>query len=268
MMKPIYQQDHWLLNRVMSGGLFVWYAMTEFLRLPWARTGQTHRNITPDLVSVIIPTHNRANLLMDLCLPSVLAQTHTNIEVIVIAHWCEDDTERRVKALNDPRIRLNWIWNRTLHYPDTPENRWFAGPVDPINLGLERAKGDWVARVDDDDTWEPDHLEKSLAAAKKRKLEFISSAHDTHDGRVSPYWLDAHTKVGGTQTWLYRSYLRFFKYNRHCWRKRANRVNDTDIQERMHRAGVRMGYLDDVHSHVYPRPGETTVGLAAYIDKG
>jgi glycosyltransferase involved in cell wall biosynthesis len=204
---------------------------------------------------------------MGTCLPTVLTQTHKNIEVIVVVHNCADNTWQRLAVLGDDRLKP-WPLTSPKHYPDTPENRWFAGPVDPINLGLCKARGKWIARIDDDDQWTPTHLEDSIAAAKKRNLEFISAAHETHEDRVSPYWLDTHTKVGGTQTWLYRSYLSFFKYNRHCWRKSINRVNDTDIQSRMHRAGVRMGYLDDVHAKVLPRPGETEIGLKAYINKG
>ena len=72
--------------------------------------------------------------------------------------------------------------------------------------------------------------------------------------------------IGGTQTWLYRGYLKFMKYNPDCWRKKWNKVNDTDLQERMVNAGVRIGYLDEITAHVRPRPGETEVGLRAYLD--
>ena len=46
-------------------------------------------------------------------------------------------------------------------YDETIENHWFAGPVNAINKGLEKASGDWIARIDDDDLWTNDHL-KSL----------------------------------------------------------------------------------------------------------
>ena len=75
---------------------------------------------------------------------------------------------------------------------------------------------------------------------------------------------DVTPRIGGTQTWLYRSYLSFFKYNINCWRKSWNRVNDTDLQDRMFYAGVRMGLCDQVVAYVLPRLGEVTVGLEAY----
>ena len=61
-----------------------------------------------------------------------------------------------------------------------------------------------------------------------------------------------------------RSYLRFMKFNPDCWRRRWHRVNDMDLAERIRRAGVRIGYLDEVTAHVEPRPGEKLIGLAAY----
>ena len=114
-------------------------------------------------------------------------------------------------------------------------------------------------------------MERCIGALESREWEFVSARHDTHeDEAVLPYRMGddywrGETFVGGTQTWVYRSYLKMFKYNRQCWRNRANRVNDTDLQYRMYRAGVRMGYLNEVHAHVLPRPGETKIGLAAYI---
>jgi hypothetical protein len=70
--------------------------------------------------------------------------------------------------------------------------------------------------------------------------------------------------IGGTQTWLYRAYLKTFRYNINCWRKKWNRVNDTNIQDRFCKAGVRMGYIDKVVCTILPRPGENTIGLDAY----
>lgn len=219
-------------------------------------------------VSVLIPTHNRVDLLMARALPSVLATTYNNIEIIVAAHGCTDGTEETVRTLDDSRIKILSV-PRHETYPPTAENHWLAGPVVPANAALREAKGDWIARIDDDDTWTPDHLQVLLDFAIGADFEFVSARHETHEGWVDPYHLGVYPKdalVGGTQTWLYRSYLKFFRYNPDCWRKEWNRVNDTDLQDRMFKAGVRMGYLDRVVAKVLPRPGEKSVGLKAYTD--
>ena len=231
------------------------------------------------LVSVIIPTHNRSKLLVDRALDSALKQTHENLEIIVAAHGCTDDTFWRVREIDDRRIKLIEAPRRET-YPPTAENHWLAGPVAPLNAALKAVTGDWIARLDDDDIWTPDHVEKLLAFAREGNYEFVSSAHRTHESKIEPYrmphsirrkidgeqWIIAEDiLVGGVQTWLYRSYLKFMKYNPDCWRKTWNKVNDTDLQDRMWRAGVRMGYLDLVTAYVYPRPGEVDVGSKAYL---
>ena len=73
--------------------------------------------------------------------------------------------------------------------------------------------------------------------------------------------------IGGVQTWLYRSYLKFFKANINCWRKSWNRVNDLDLQNRFYLAGVKMDYLNLSTCIIKPRPGETEIGIKAYKSK-
>ena len=73
-------------------------------------------------------------------------------------------------------------------------------------------------------------------------------------------------RLGSTSTLLYRSYLRLFKYNINCWRKRVNRVNDIDLFLRMYHAGVKMGHLDKVVCELLPRPGESDLAYQAFID--
>src|SRR5690606_29369756 len=141
------------------------------------------------------------------------------------------------------------------------------GPVVAANVALTKIRGQWIARNDDDDVWLPDHLEKLLRFARAHDYEFVSSSYVTIiDGEERV--IDASKDdppIGGTQTWLYRSYLKFMRYNINCWRKAWNRVNDTDLQERFVDAGVRCGYLEDVTTIITPRPGETQVGSKAYL---
>ena len=288
-----------LINRLISVSRETRYRLTEPVMLRWARrafecyygppfstdpAGVTFVNTNFDeralnevirarnspMVSVIVPTYNRVEILLDRALPSIRAQTYRNLEIIVVCHGCTDDTADRIRGY-DPRLRVITI-PRKLHYPDTPRNRWLAGPVDPLNVGLREARGDWVARVDDDDQWTVDHVNTLLRFAQDGDFEFVSSGHwqIVADGwalqNVVPYSVHGHT-VGGCQTWLYRSYLRFFRYNRDCWRKRWNAVNDTDLQDRMIRAGVKAGYIPQQTAIIEPRPGETEIGLKAYESK-
>ena len=75
-------------------------------------------------------------------------------------------------------------------------------------------------------------------------MEFVSSSYKTIvDGTETlKDFSQEIPPIGGVQTWLYRSYLKFFKANINCWRKNINRVNDLDLQDRMFKA-EKMAYL-------------------------
>ena len=274
------------LDKLVSGAQAIRYSVTEPLLLKLARR-RNERHFTnagdEPLISVYIPTYNRAALLMERSVPSVLAQTYDRFELVVVGDHTTDETENLVTKIADPRVQFHNIGRRGYRYPPTAENHWLAGPVVAANTALGMLKGKWIARIDDDDLWTPDHLESLLHFAQQTNMEFVSSLYEEErhqkvavvDGDVAdgPYLnrgaISPGTgpKIGGTQTWLYRQYLRLFRYNIHCWRKNWNRVNDIDLQVRMYKAGVRMGFLEKLLARVIPRPGEETVGLEAYISQ-
>ncbi|HMF30539.1 MAG TPA: glycosyltransferase [Candidatus Lokiarchaeia archaeon] len=107
-----------------------------------------------DLVSVIIPTYNRAQLITE-TLNSVLQQTYQNLEIIVVDDGSNDNTEEIVKSINDSRIAYYWQENSGL-------------PASARNLGISHADGDFIAFLDSDDIWLPNKLEIQLALFEKR----------------------------------------------------------------------------------------------------
>lgn len=100
------------------------------------------------LVSVIIPTYNRAQLLRE-TIGSVLSQTLQDFEIIVVDNMSLDETESYVTHLDDPRIR----------YFRNPNNGVIAVNR---NLGIKHAKGKYVAFCDDDDLWMPEKLQRQI----------------------------------------------------------------------------------------------------------
>ena len=214
------------------------------------------------MISICLPTYNRAALLKERAIPTVLAQTSTDWELIVVDDQSTDNTRDVVRGFDDDRIKYcRTVNDRYARYPQTAENHWLAGPVVALNAALKHVKGDWIARIDDDDLWTPDHLERLLTFALNHGYEFVSSHYATDlEGKNI---VRGHI-VGGVQTWLYRASLPY-RYDINCWRKSHNRVNDLDISERMVRGGVKMGYLPEVTAFVLPRPGETEVGSKAYL---
>jgi glycosyltransferase involved in cell wall biosynthesis len=101
-----------------------------------------------NMVSVIIPTYNRANTI-ESSIRSVLNQTYTNIEIIVVDDASQDNTEEVVNSINDNRIL----------YIRNNENQ---GVASARNIGAQYAKGEFIAFNDSDDIWHYDKLEKQM----------------------------------------------------------------------------------------------------------
>jgi len=102
-------------------------------------------------VTVVIPAYNAAATI-DETLYSVRAQTHRNLEIIVVDDGSCDTTPQIIQrhADEDPRIRIIWQPN--------------AGVAAARNRAIAEAKSDYIAPVDADDLWNPDKIEKQLAA--------------------------------------------------------------------------------------------------------
>lgn len=239
------------------------------LRIVRYKSSNKEKKLEDNSIDIILPTYNRSEMLLERSIPSILGQTHKNFRLLVISDCCTDNTEAIVNSFNDNRIILLKINNRKKRYPPTPENHWFAGPVFAINHGLNFIESDWISRIDDDDIWTPDHLEKLLLHALKKKSEFVSSSYIVFKNgeEIEKSFENENPQIGGVQTWLYRSYLKFFKANINCWRKSWNKVNDLDLQNRFYLAGVKMDYLNLPTCIIKPRPGEKEIGLKAYKSK-
>lgn len=93
--------------------------------------------------SIIIPTHQRADLL-GRCLESVMAQTFDDWDLWIVNDGSTDHTAEIARAYVNDRV----------HYLETRD----AGPAIARNVALERARGEWIAFVDDDDECFPNHL--------------------------------------------------------------------------------------------------------------
>ncbi len=103
------------------------------------------------LITVILPTYNRAGLLKR-AVGSVLSQSFSDFELIVINDASTDGTRDFLEALAKEDGRVRAVHHATNHYPD------ISGT---LNEGLAMAQGKYVARLDDDDYWcDADKLKK------------------------------------------------------------------------------------------------------------
>lgn len=105
------------------------------------------------LISVIIPTRNRPQLLQR-AVQSVLAQTLSAIEVVVVIDGPDAHTREVLADIADPRLRV-------------VELATSGGAPRARNIGIAEARSEWVALLDDDDEWLPEKLALQLAAAQR-----------------------------------------------------------------------------------------------------
>jgi glycosyltransferase involved in cell wall biosynthesis len=102
------------------------------------------------LVSVVIPTYNRASLI-PAAIESVLGQTYKNIELIIVDDGSSDNTQEVLAGYGD-RIRVVLQEN--------------AGPAIARNRGIAISKGDIIAFLDSDDQWLPTKLERQVESLR------------------------------------------------------------------------------------------------------
>lgn len=112
-----------------------------------------------ELISVVIPAYNAGRFLAD-AIESVLAQTHRNLEIIVVDDGSTDDT---ATVARDYDIRYIYQEN--------------AGVSGAMNTGFRAASGDYLASNDADDLWLPDKLAVQLEAFREEPVPDIVFAH-------------------------------------------------------------------------------------------
>ncbi len=198
------------------------------------------------LVSVLIPTYNRGGILVERAIASVLRQTYQNFEVIVVGDNCTDDTEQRIRSLDDKRIRFHNLTERA-GYPQNPRYRWMVAGAPPRNRALELCLGDWIAPLDDDDEFSEGHIQALLSQALEHDYEMVYGkvkyeAKPDEWIEVGSYPLTfgaiSHISV------LYSSKLKFMKYDTDCWK--YGEPADWNMWRRMKEAGARIGFLNKV----------------------
>jgi len=131
------------------------------------------------LVSVVIPTHNRAHLL-GRAIRSALQQTFSDFELIVVDDASTDETERIAKRFHDERLK----------YMRHASN--LGAPV-ARNTGISNARGDYIGLLDDDDEWYPEKLEKQVLKFSEvsERVGLIYAGHEVREnnGRLLHIYL-------------------------------------------------------------------------------
>lgn len=198
------------------------------------------------LVSYVVPTFTSHETLRDVALPSILGQSYSNLEVIVVGDAAPEETERAIVEIADSRVSY---FNRTVRgpYPKDAGKRWYVAGTPPFNEGLARARGHWIACLGDDDAVRPNHAELLLATARERHVEHCYGRIQINFGIGEPVTIGAFPPVEGhwvLQSTIFHAGLRFIEQE--LSDSIYDEPNDWSVCRRMLRAGVSFAMVDEV----------------------
>jgi glycosyltransferase involved in cell wall biosynthesis len=218
-------------------------------------------------VTVTIATRDRPHLLATRSLPSILAQTYDQLEVIVVGDNAEASTEEAVLGFEDPRVSYHNLPHR-LHLSDDPWRHWLVAATMARNEAMRLAAGRWVVCFDDDDAMRPDCIERLLHRAREEQLEAVYARVQSWRENELPIEIGVFPPQHGGFSWaagMYHGGLRFFQ--RELFAADLAAPGDWYLAERMLRAGVRFGMIDAVLCDIYPA-GPAAGGLATRTEEG
>lgn len=216
-----------------------------------------------DLVSVVIPVYNRQDTI-NRAIDSVLSQTYSNVEVIVVDDGSTDKTVSIVKGYDDCRIKLICQKER-------------GGANKARNVGIASAKGAYIAFQDSDDEWLPDKLSIQIEKMESQGYAACYSPYNLYeDGimRIEPFYynnidkyqtnlrhtLMVHNAVGTPTLVINREVLDLVgdKYFDEC----MPRLQDYDFVIRIAKC-VEIGYINRPLTNRYRTPNSITTDKQA-----
>lgn len=122
--------------------------------------------MSPPVVSVVTATYNRSDVLA-LAIRSAIAQTVTDWEMIIVGDACTDDTASTVAGFADERV----------HFVNREHNHGEQSV--PNNEGVAMSRGRYVAFLNHDDLWFPDHLQTGIDALARTGADLVHAVRAT-----------------------------------------------------------------------------------------
>lgn len=157
------------------------------------------------LVSIIMPSYNTGNYIAE-TIASVMAQTYTDWELIIVDDASIDNTAEVVSSIMSSRTcsATTEASTQKIRFLQNEKN---SGAAVSRNLALREARGKWIAFLDSDDLWAPEKLQKQLDFMVKNGYAFSYTKYEEvdEDGRLTG------TVVGGP-----RRISKTGMYN-YCW---------------------------------------------------
>jgi glycosyltransferase involved in cell wall biosynthesis len=208
------------------------------------------------LVTIRVSSYNGYKDLIERCLPSIIAQTYANWEVIIVGD--NDPQGEKITAhlekLGDSRFTFVQREYRG-PYPSDPRQAWLITGAYAFNVASSLANGLWTTKLDQDDAWEPNHLELLLASARKNKSEVVYGrvrCHFIDDGARPSQIVGEYPPQKGTfalTAALCHGKFKSFGMNElgYLW----NDPGDWGLVWRLWLGGARFTFINEVVANVY-----------------
>lgn len=144
-------------------------------------------NTPGPLISVVIPAYNTRETIAE-AIDSVLVQSYSNLEIIVIDDGSPDDVATHVEQKYGSKVQLIRQQN--------------VGLAGARNTGIQAAKGEYVAFLDSDDAWLPNKLAEQVKQISKHPdgTVFYSNCYFWENGKRTKQWIDIHNQGNGVIT--------------------------------------------------------------------
>ncbi|HET8986145.1 MAG TPA: glycosyltransferase family 2 protein [Trueperaceae bacterium] len=224
------------------------------------------------LFSVVLPTFNRVDIVME-AVESVLAQSFTDFELIIVDDRSTDSTAARLARVNDPRVRL-------------VTNTGPKGGAGARNHGISLARGPWVCQIDSDDLWDERMLEH-LAAGVGRAAPTVGVVYGSDHSIDIETGAVCRRRVAELSGWAFPRMLERHFYH-HCAaaiRREALEsvggydedlpgMEDTDLQHRLTEAWEVLAVPEAIYYYRLGRSdqvtkdfGQRAVKMLRFLDK-
>ncbi len=225
-------------------------------------------------VSIVTATYNRSNVL-EWAIRSVLASDFHDWEMVIVGDACTDDTAEKVASFGDARLQFVNL------------ERNVGEQSGPNNEGFRRARGRFVALLNHDDLWFPDHLSAALSRIEETRADLVYSLTAllrpgqrpvllgaTHTGFYEPYavvpassWLLRRELIDEVGGW--RRYRQIYNHPSGDWIDRAARAGKSmrgtpRLTVVSFASGYRPGCYAEREAHEQQMHFESMQGVAGY----
>lgn len=206
------------------------------------------------LVSIIVPVYNVEKYILD-TMDSVISQTYENWELLLVENGSTDKTKDLITQFltehPDSRIRLL-------------EAEANIGAARARNMGLQAAKGRYIAYLDSDDYWMPEKLQREIAFAEENQAAFVFSGYEfvkedgTRTGKIVrvPYRLNYRQALKNTTIFTSTVLFDTRRISRELLEMPVIPSEDTALWWKVLRNGYQAYGLDE-NLVAYRRPGKS-----------